>query len=67
MITLIQKSLKRVTDELSKVIQQIGAAAYQQDAPPPGAAPEGYEPPPEGQSGPSDDEDVVEGEFKETE
>lgn len=61
------ESLKRVTDELSKVIQQIGAAAYQQDAPPPGAAPEGYEPPPEGQSGPSDDEDVVEGEFKETE
>jgi len=61
------ESLKRVTDELSKVIQQIGAAAYQQDAPPPGAAPEGYEPPPEGQTGPSDDEDVVEGEFKETE
>jgi len=61
------ESLKRVTEELSKVIQQIGAAAYQQDAPPPGAAPEDFAPPPEGQAGPSDDEDVVDGEFQETE
>jgi molecular chaperone DnaK len=58
------ETIKRVTDELSKVVQQIGAAAYQQEGPPPGAAPEGYAPPPEGQTGPSDDEDVVEGEFK---
>jgi len=61
------ESLKRVTEELSKVIQQIGAAAYQQDAPPPGAAPEDFAPSPEGQAGPSDDEDVVDGEFQETE
>ena len=58
------ETLKRVTDELSKVVQQIGAAAYQQEGPPPTGAPEGYAPPPEGQSGPSDDEDVVDGEFK---
>jgi len=58
-------TLKRVTDELSKVVQQIGAAAYQQAGPPPTGAPEGYTQPPEGQTGPGDDdEDVVEGEFK---
>ncbi len=58
-------TLKRVTDELSKVVQQIGAAAYQQAGPPPTGAPGGYTQPPEGQTGPSDDdEDVVEGEFK---
>jgi molecular chaperone DnaK len=59
------QTLKRVTDELSKVVQQIGAAAYQQAGPPPAGAPEGYAPPPEGQTGSTDDdEDVVEGEFK---
>ena len=58
-------TLRRVTEELSSVVQQIGAAAYQQDGPPPTGTPEGNAPPPEGQSGPSDDdEDVVEGEFK---
>jgi molecular chaperone DnaK len=56
------ETLKQVTDELSKVVQQIGAAAYQQAGPPPTGAPEGYAP--EGQTGPSDDEDVVDGEFK---
>jgi len=58
------ETIKRVTDELSKVVQQIGAAAYQDGTPPPEAPPEGYAPPPEGQAGPSDDEDVVDGEFK---
>ena len=59
-------TLNQVTEELSKVIQQIGAATYQQEGgPPPGApGPEGYAPPPDGQTGPSDDEDVVDGEFK---
>jgi molecular chaperone DnaK len=60
-------TLNQVTEELSKVIQQIGAAAYQQqDGPPPGAPgpDDGYAPPPDGQTGPSDDEDVVDGEFK---
>jgi molecular chaperone DnaK len=58
------ETIKRVTDELAKVVQQIGAAAYQQETPPPGESPEGYAPPPEGQAGPSNDEDVVDGEFK---
>jgi molecular chaperone DnaK len=60
-------TINQATDELSKVVQQIGAAAYQQAGPPPAGAPEGYEPPPpEGQTGDSsDDEDVVDGEFKE--
>jgi molecular chaperone DnaK len=73
------EELNRVTDELSKEIQQIGAAAYQQQpgagpmpgagaagpagAGPAGAGPQG--PAPEGQSGPDDgDEDIVEGEFR---
>jgi molecular chaperone DnaK len=56
-------TIKRVTDELSKVVQQIGAAAYQQAGPMPGA--EGAAPPPpgDGQPGP-DDEDVIDGDFR---
>ncbi len=58
------ETLNRVADELGQVIQQLGAAAYQQPGAGPmpgaeGAAP----PPPEGQSGP-DDEDIVDGEFR---
>lgn len=62
------ETLNRVADELGQVIQEIGAAAYQQQpgaGPMPGAegaGPEGS-PPPEGQSGP-DDEDIVDGEFR---
>jgi hypothetical protein len=44
--------------ELSESLQKVGAAMYQQTDSPP-AEGEGYEPPP------SDDEDVVEGEFSE--
>ena len=59
------ETIKRVTDELSKVVQQIGTSVYQQETPPPGApGPEGYAPPPGGQSGPGNDDDVVDGEFK---
>jgi molecular chaperone DnaK len=60
------ETIKRVTEELSKVVQQIGTAAYSQGTPPPEApGPDGYAPPPpEGQSGPGNDEDVVDGEFK---
>jgi molecular chaperone DnaK len=48
--------IRRTTEELNQVMQQIGAAAYQQSAP---------ETPPSGESGsPPDDEDVVEGEFR---
>ena len=59
------ETINRVTEELSKVVQQIGAAAYQQADPPPTAAPEDFASPPDGQTGSSDDdEDVVDGEFK---
>ncbi len=61
------ETLNRVADELGKEIQQIGAAAYEQPGAGPmpgaeGAGPEGP-PPPDGQSGP-DDEDIVDGEFR---
>jgi molecular chaperone DnaK len=65
------ETLNRVADELGQVIQEIGAAAYQQQPGAEGAGPmpgaEGAEPegppPPDGQSGP-DDEDIVDGEFR---
>jgi len=60
------EAIKRATQELNETMQKIGTAVYQQQAPPPpppgGETPPGAEPPP-GQGG--DDEDTVEGEFKE--
>jgi molecular chaperone DnaK len=56
------EKIKSVTEELSKVIQQIGAAAYEQAGPAAGPGPD--VPPADDQ--PPDDEDegeVVEGEF----
>jgi molecular chaperone DnaK len=52
--------LRRKTQELSDSMQKIGAAMYEEQAPPP---------PPGGEAGepPADDEDVVEGEFREAE
>ena len=47
------ESVRRATQELSDVVQKIGAAVYQQQPPPPGG-----EPPP-------DQEGTVEGEFRE--
>ncbi len=60
------EAIKQATEELSQVVQEIGAAAYQQTPPAGAADAAGYSPPPppEGQSGPSDDEEVVDGEFK---
>jgi molecular chaperone DnaK len=55
------EAIRTATQSLSEVIQQIGAAAYQQQQPE--AQPEGEAPPPDGQSGPAD-EDVVDGEFR---
>ncbi|MGD2155549.1 MAG: molecular chaperone DnaK [Anaerolineales bacterium] len=58
------ETLKRVTEELSKEVQQIGAAAYQQpEGPAAGAGPSEPEEPSDEEKGP-DDEDVVEGEFR---
>ncbi len=59
------ETINRVTEELTKVVQQIGAAAYQQEGPtagPGGAGPDVQ--PPEGDEGSDDDDDVVEGEFR---
>jgi molecular chaperone DnaK len=55
------EAIRTATQSLSEVIQQIGAAAYQQQQPE--AQPGGEAPPPDGQSGPAD-EDVVDGEFR---
>jgi molecular chaperone DnaK len=59
------EAIRKATDELSQVVQQVGAAAYQQggpatDAPGNGPQPDG----PGGPSGPGGDEEVVDGEFR---
>ena len=54
-------SIRRCTEELGQVIQQVGGAMYE-DAGPTTPPPEGQ--PPESES-PEDDEDVIEGEFSE--
>jgi hypothetical protein len=57
-------SIKNATDELNELIQQVGAAAYQEAGPEAGFEPEAKtETTPEGES--PDDEDVVDGEFQE--
>ena len=58
------ETIKKATDELNELIQQIGAAAYQQAEPEAGAGTEpGAETTKEGEA--PDDEDVVDGEFQE--
>jgi len=56
-------SIRQATQELSEVMQKIGAAIYQQQPPPPGTEP----PPPDGEPPPSKEggEGTVEGEFRE--
>jgi len=67
------EAIEQATEELTKVVQKIGEAAYQQQGPMPGGMPgaEDFTPPPSGeeQPGPSDDggnndDDVIEGDFK---
>ncbi|HEY61092.1 MAG TPA: molecular chaperone DnaK [Anaerolineae bacterium] len=59
------ETLKRVTDELSKVVQQIGTAAYQQTSGQTAAPGAEEQPGTTGdEPGPSEDEGVVDGEFK---
>jgi molecular chaperone DnaK len=59
------EAIKKQTEELGQLVQQIGASLYQQEGagetsqPPEGGAPES-----EGPAGESDGEDVVDGEFK---
>ena len=57
-------SIRQATQELSDVMQKIGAAVYQQQPPPP---PPGEEPPPGGEPPTSggEEEGTVEGEFRE--
>jgi molecular chaperone DnaK len=57
------EAIKKASEELGEVIQQLGAAAYQQtpEAPQPGS--DGGKSTSEGDTSP-DDEDVVDGEFK---
>jgi molecular chaperone DnaK len=56
-------AIRKGTEDLSQIIQQVGASMYQETQ----AAGETKESPPpdsEGQTPPSGDEDVVDGEFK---
>ncbi len=54
------EAIRQATEALSQVLQQVGAAAYQQEGP---TAPAGGETGPSGDSGPAG-EDVVDGEFR---
>ena len=62
------EAIRKATDELSQVVQQVGAAAYQQGGPATGAPGDGPQPggpdSPGGPSGPGGDEEVVDGEFR---
>ncbi len=51
-------AIRRCTEELSQVVQQVGAAMYQEASP-------GTPPPPEGEPPGGGEEDVIEGEFSE--
>ena len=62
------EAIKQATEELTQVVQKIGAAAYQQAGPMPGDGMPGAEdftPPPGGEQPPSPDDDVIEGDFTE--
>ncbi len=52
-------AIRRCTEELSQVVQQVGAAMYQEAGP-------GTPPPPGGEPPGGGEEDVIEGEFSET-
>jgi molecular chaperone DnaK len=56
------ETMKRATDQLFQVVQQIGGSMYQQDGPQAGGP--GPEAGPEQGQRPSGDEDVVDGEFR---
>jgi molecular chaperone DnaK len=56
--------IKSATEQLFQIIQQIGAAAYQQSRPEAGPTTGGEEPEPDEGKKPDDDGDVVDGEFR---
>lgn len=55
-------AIKKATDDLAEILQQVGSAAYQQQ--PQDAGPAAEDPESQSSEGKSDDEDVVDGEFK---
>jgi molecular chaperone DnaK len=55
-------AIKKATDDLAEILQQVGSAAYQQQ--PQDAGPAAEETESQSSEGKSDDEDVVDGEFK---
>jgi molecular chaperone DnaK len=57
------ETIRKATEDLTSVLQQVGAAAYQQGGGPQAGGPGGPEGGPGGPGGPSD-EDVVDGEFR---
>jgi molecular chaperone DnaK len=63
--------IKRATEQLIQVVQQIGASVYQQQGPEAGPTPGGEQPGGEqpgnggNQQRPGGDEDVMDGEFRE--
>jgi molecular chaperone DnaK len=59
-------TMKSATEQLSQAIQQIGAAVYQQGSPQAGPTPGGEQPGDQGEQKPGNDEDVVDGEFRES-
>ena len=61
------ETIKQVTEELTQVVQKIGAAAYQQSGPMPGGMPgaEDFTPPPGSETPPNPDDDVIDGDFTE--
>ncbi len=60
-------SIRQASQELSDVMQKVGAAVYQQQPPPDGGQPPGGEPPPGSEPPPEKEEGegTVEGEFRE--
>ena len=66
------EATRKATQELSEIMQKVGAAVYQQEAPPEQQPPTGGEAPPEGEAAEGgetppgkEDEGTVEGEFRE--
>jgi molecular chaperone DnaK len=57
-------TIKKATEQLFQVVQQIGASVYQQSGPAAGPATGGPEPGPDNEKKPGGDEDVVDGEFR---
>ncbi|MFM8320265.1 MAG: molecular chaperone DnaK [Chloroflexota bacterium] len=55
------EKIRKATESLNQVLQQVGAAAYQAGGPAAGGSPDGQ---PGGQSGGPSGEDVVDGEFR---